>query len=91
MLVTYSLTIRRLQQEEAKCYSDPDAHLAMMSQASDRLRRHRSSSKVRSPSQYYKNTSLRDRTSSTSIPATLSFQSPTSLEVDNKQNPREWP
>jgi hypothetical protein len=47
MLVTYSLTIRRLQQEAAKCYSDPDDHLMMMSQTSDRLRRHQTNSKLR--------------------------------------------
>jgi len=86
MLVTYSLTIRRLQQEAAKCYSDPDDHLMMMSQTSDRLRRHQTNSKLRSlPSQYYKHKSLKDLTNSTSIPST------TLLEVDNKQNHLDWP
>lgn len=45
MLVTYSLTIRRLQLEAAKCYTDPDDHLVIKPQTSERLRRHRSSSK----------------------------------------------
>ena len=49
MLVTYSLTIRRLQLEAAKCYSDPDDSLVIKSQSSERLRRHRSSSKRSSP------------------------------------------
>lgn len=49
MLVTYSLTIRRLQLEAAKCYSDPDDALVIKSQSSERLRRHRSSSKRSSP------------------------------------------
>ena len=48
MLVTYSLTIRRLQEEAAKCYTDPDEQLRMMRRPSDQLRRHRSSSKIRS-------------------------------------------
>jgi 5-hydroxytryptamine receptor 2 len=79
MLVTYSLTIRRLQQEAAKCYTDPDDHLMMMSQtSSERLRRHRSSSKIRSsPTPTFKNTSF----------SNLNPASSTLLEVDNKQ----WP
>jgi hypothetical protein len=92
MLVTYSLTIRRLQQEAAKCYSDPDEHLVMMSPTSDRLRRHRSSSKYRSKSsQYYKNSSFKDLNSSTPIPSPSSPRSTTLLEAENKQNHREWP
>ncbi len=90
MLVTYSLTIRRLQQEAAKCYSDPDDHLTMMSETSDRLRRHRSSSKVRSPTQYYKTTSLRDLSNLTTTPSASFLRSPTLLDVDNKQNHHEW-
>jgi hypothetical protein len=85
MLVTYSLTIRRLQQEAAKCYTDPDNHLMMMSRTSDRLRRHRSSSKIRSlTNQSDKNTSLRDLNN---LPPSAS----TLLEVNNKQNHLEWP
>ncbi len=85
MLVTYSLTIRRLQQEAAKCYTDPDNHLMMMSRTSDRLRRHRSSSKIRSlTNQSDKNTSLRDLNN-------LPPSAPRLLEVDNKQNHLEWP
>jgi hypothetical protein len=93
MLVTYSLTIRRLQLEAAKCYSDPDDHLMTTSETSDRLRRHRSSSKVRSPSQYYQTTSLKDLSNLTPAPSpSPSFlRSPTSLDVDNKQNHHEWP
>jgi hypothetical protein len=91
MLVTYSLTIRRLQQEAAKCYSDPDDHLMMMSQTSDRLRRHQSSSKRRSQSQCFKNTSSKDFSSSTGIPSSTSPRSPTLLEVDTKQNHLDWP
>lgn len=45
MLVTYSLTIRRLQLEAAKCYTNPDDHLVIKIPTSERLRRHRSGSK----------------------------------------------
>ncbi|CAF0787269.1 unnamed protein product [Rotaria sordida] len=45
MLVTYSLTIRRLQLEAAKCYTDPDDLLMIKQQTSDRLRRHKLGSK----------------------------------------------
>lgn len=92
MLVTYSLTIRRLQQEAAKCYSDPDDHLMMMSQTSDRLRRHQLSSKLRpSPSQIYKATSLKDLSSVASLPTPSSPRSPTLLDVTTKQNHLDWP
>jgi len=92
MLVTYSLTIRRLQQQAARCYSDPDEHFMMMSQTSHRLRRHRSCSKLRSSSssQYSKSsTSLKDLRDSTSI--SLAPRSSTLLEVDNKQDQLAWP
>lgn len=95
MLVTYSLTIRRLQLEAAKCYSDPDDHLMMMSQTSDRLRRHQLNSKLRSSpsasSQFGKHTSLREVSSSASIPSPSSPRSPTLLDVTSKQNQNDWP
>jgi len=92
MIVTYSLTIRRLQQEAAKCYSDPDDHLMMMSQTSDRLRRHQSSSKIRSrKSKYHQNTPSKDLSSSTTQPTSSSPHSPTLVKVDHKQNHLEWP
>ncbi|UJR09521.1 hypothetical protein I4U23_013759 [Adineta vaga] len=91
MLVTYSLTIRRLQQEAAKCYSDPDQDLMMISKSSDRLRRHRSCSKVRSPSQQSKSTSLRELRSSSSIPTPSTPRSQTLLDTDERQNQIEWP
>ena len=72
MLVTYSLTIRRLQLEAAKCYSDPDDHLMVRTSTSEKLRRHRSSSKQTSTSQKQK-----------SVPTPTSPTSPT----DNKQWP----
>ncbi len=75
MLVTYSLTIRRLQLEAAKCYTDPDENLMIKSQPSERLRRHRSSTKRRSPNLNHR--SIRSKESFTS--------------TDNKQNQREWP
>ncbi|CAF1594495.1 unnamed protein product [Adineta ricciae] len=89
MLVTYSLTIRRLQEEAAKCYSDPDEPLMTMSQTSHRLRRHRSCSKVRSPS-YYASASLRELRSSTSIPTPSTSRSQTILDTDDKPNQTEW-
>lgn len=96
MLVTYSLTVRRLQQEAAKCYSDPDDHFGMMSRStSDRLRRHRSSSKVRTSTSstnfYVKSPTSHDQNSSTAIASPLASHSPTMLEVDSKQTHLEWP
>jgi len=92
MLVTYSLTIRRLQQEAAKCYSDPDNHLMMMSQTPDRLRRHQLHSKIRSsPSQYYKHAPLKELSTTTSIQTPSSPRSQTLLEADTKQNHLDWP
>ncbi|CAF1123590.1 unnamed protein product [Adineta steineri] len=89
MLVTYSLTIRRLQQEAAKCYSDPDEHVVMMTQASDRLRRHRSCSKIRTSSQqYHQSTSLKDLHQSPSISTTSTSRSQTMIDVDEKL---KWP
>jgi len=79
MLVTYSLTIRRLQLEAAKCYTDPDDNLVIKSQPSERLRRHRSSTKRRSPNPNHR--SIRSKDSSTSLPSS----------TDNKQNQLEWP
>ncbi len=80
MLVTYSLTIRRLQLEAAKCYTDPDDHLMIKSQTSNRLRRHRSSTKRHSPSQ--KSRHLQAKESTTSAPATI---------TDDKENQPQWP
>jgi hypothetical protein len=85
MLVTYSLTIRRLQLEEAKCYTDPDDHLMIKSQTPDRLRRHRLSSKRRSPNQNHKNTQSKQ----ISISAPTSPCLPTGRA--NKQNQLQWP
>lgn len=85
MLVTYSLTIRRLQLEAAKCYTDPDENLMIKSQTSERLRRHRSSSKRRSPNQSYKNIQGKEILSSTpTSPALLPM-------TDNKANHLQWP
>lgn len=80
MLVTYSLTIRRLQEEEAaKCYTDPDDQLKMIRRTSDQLRRHRSSSKMRSsPS---KKSSFKDHPSFSS----------TVLETEQKSHHLECP
>ncbi|CAF1394119.1 unnamed protein product [Rotaria sp. Silwood1] len=91
MLVTYSLTIRRLQKEAAKCYSDPDDHSIMMTQTSNRLRRHKSTSKIRSSSHNYKKKLLNELNSSTSIPTPTSSRSTTLLVTDNKSNHLEWP
>jgi hypothetical protein len=76
MLVMYSLTIRRLQLEAAKCYTDPDDHLMIKTPRSERLRRHRSSSKRTSPAQKHRNIQSKESSSSTS---------------DNKQNQCQWP
>jgi hypothetical protein len=85
MLVTYSLTIRRLQLEAAKCYTDPDENLMIKSQTSERLRRHRSSSKRRSPNQSYKNIQGKEISSSTPTSPALSPM------TDNKANHLQWP
>ena len=42
MLVTYSLTIRRLRLQAAQYYADPDNHLTVKPQTSQPLRRHKS-------------------------------------------------
>ncbi|CAF4513433.1 unnamed protein product, partial [Rotaria sp. Silwood2] len=91
MLVTYSLTIRRLQKEAAKCYSDPDDHSIMMSQASARLRRHKSTRKIRSSSHNSKKNVLKDLSSSTPIQTPTSSRSIALLETDSKSNHLEWP
>ena len=79
MLVTYSLTIRRLQEEAAKCYTDPEDHAPVRSpRTSDRLRRHRSSSKIRSSS---KKSSFKD---------SIQF-STTVTETEQKSSHLEWP
>ncbi|CAF1073253.1 unnamed protein product [Rotaria sordida] len=95
MVVTYSLTIRRLQQQAAKYYSDPDDHSMMMSQATHRLRRHKSTSKVRSSSssspRNYQKTLIKDTSNSTSIPTPSSSHSAALIETDNKSNHLEWP
>lgn len=79
MLVTYSLTIRRLQEEAAKCYTDPDEQLRMMRRPSDQLRRHRSSSKIRSSAS--KKSSFKDHSSF----------SQSALETDQKTHHLECP
>lgn len=72
MLVTYSLTIRRLQVEAAKCYTDPDDHLSIKRQSSERLRRHRLSSKRTVPSRSHSHSSSKDMSSSSpTIPGPL--------------------
>ncbi len=78
MLVTYSLTIRRLQLEAAKCYTDPDDHLMIKTPTSERLRRHRSSSKRSSPAQKHRSIQSKELSNSTST-------------TDNKQNQLQWP
>jgi hypothetical protein len=80
MLVTYSLTIRRLQLEAAKCYTDPDDHIMVKPQKSDRLRRHRSTTKRHTPSK---------NISSSSPPP--SPRSPILPETDDKQTHHQWP
>jgi hypothetical protein len=82
MLVTYSLTIRRLRLQAAKCYTDPDNHLMIRPQTSHRLRRHKSTSKRRSPKQLHKTIS-----NSPPTPPCLT----TLADIDNKQNQLEWP
>ena len=57
MLATYSLTARLLQIQAAKCYTDPDDHLMIKTPATDRLRRHCSSSKRRKTSDKSRNPS----------------------------------
>ena len=79
MLVTYSLTIRRLQLEAAKCYTDPDDHLMIKSQTSNRLRRHTSYSKRRSSFQSRKKNSAREA-------STPSLNSPTTTDSQH-----QWP
>jgi hypothetical protein len=87
MLVTYSLTIRRLQLEAAKCYTDPDDHIMVKPQKSDRLRRHRSTTKRHASSKNSKNISSKDISSSP--PA--STRSPILPETDDKQTHLQWP
>jgi hypothetical protein len=77
MLVTYSLTIRRLQLEAAKCYTDPDDHLMIKTPTSERLRRHRLSSKRASPSQKHRNIQPKESSNPTT--------------TDNNQNQLQWP
>ena len=92
MLVTYSLTIRLLQKEAAKCYSDPDEHLRMMSHTSHRLRRHRSSSKRRTQSYSHRPaSSSRELSSTTSMPSPSALRSATMLEVNSTSKHLEWP
>jgi hypothetical protein len=50
MLVMYSLTIRRLQKQAAKCYSDLDDDQLTLSRTTNRLRRHHSKCKRRTTS-----------------------------------------
>ncbi|CAF1616866.1 unnamed protein product, partial [Didymodactylos carnosus] len=42
MIIMYTMTIRRLQIQVAKCYSDPDENPTHTDHETDRLRRHRS-------------------------------------------------
>lgn len=57
MLVTYSLTIKLLQTQASKCYTDPDDHLMIKSPTTDRLRRHYSSTKHRKRTEKERETS----------------------------------
>lgn len=92
MLVTYSLTIRRLQQEAAKCYSDLDEHSMMMSrQTSNRLRRHKSNSRLHSPVNYSSKSLSKDLSSLTPAQTPLSGQLPIFLDVENKPAHLSWP
>lgn len=79
MLVTYSLTIRRLRLEAAKCYTDPDDHLVVKSQSSERLRRHHSTSKRRVPS------SKNPSTSSSKELRVSSEHLPTNKTIEDEQ------
>lgn len=80
MLVTYSLTIRRLQLEAAKCYTDPDDQLVIKTPISERLRRHRSGSKRIAATPKKKNSPSNE----------LSL--PTSPTIpDDKTNQLPWP
>ena len=85
MLVTYSLTIRRLRLEAAKCYTDPDDNLVRKSHTFDRLRRH--TSKRHSPSQNHGNIFSKEISSSTPT----SPRSTTLTDTDDKQNHLQWP
>ncbi|CAF2200766.1 unnamed protein product [Rotaria magnacalcarata] len=92
MLVTYSLTIRLLQREAAKCYSDRDKHSAMMSETCDRIRRHTSNSRSRSPSSHYCTTAIvNDPSSSTQLYSRSPSRSTALLEADIKPNNLERP
>ncbi len=82
MLVTYSLTIRRLRLQAAKCYTDPDNHLVIRPQTSHRLRRHKSTSKRHSPKE-----NLKIILNSPPTPPCLEALP----DIDNKQNQLEWP
>ncbi|CAF4645459.1 unnamed protein product, partial [Rotaria sp. Silwood2] len=88
MLVTYSLTIRRLQLEAAKCYTDPD-DLLMIKQTSDRLRRHQLATKRCPSSPSYKRNSSKDMSSaSPTTPCSPKLScSLTSPDTDNIQSP----
>ncbi|CAF5210855.1 unnamed protein product [Rotaria magnacalcarata] len=92
MLVTYSLTIRLLQREAAKCYSDRDKHSVMMSETCDRIRRHTSNSRSRSPSSHYCTTAIvNDPSSSTQLYSRSPSRSTALLEADIKPNNLERP
>ncbi|CAF1531645.1 unnamed protein product [Rotaria magnacalcarata] len=82
MLVTYSLTVRRLQLEAAKCYADPDDHVAIKRQASDRLRRHRLSSKRYRSSRHHQAISSKEISSSSIVLPCSS----TVTDTDNTQS-----
>ena len=82
MLVTYSLTIRRLQLEAAKCFADPDDHLMIKPKKSDGLRRHQSATQRRPLSYPRMNVVSREVSSSTSA----SLRTPTLADTDDKKN-----
>lgn len=85
MLVTYSLTIRRLQLEAAKGYSDSENRLKVKQLSSDRLRRHRLSSRRQQANKTHNHYSPKEL--STSSPAFP--HSPTITDTENAPNSAE--
>ena len=82
MLVSYSLSVHRLQKEASKCYSDTDENAVRISQTSTHLLRRHQSKRKRS---------LRGTSSTVSLPTPLPSRSPTIVEVSHSQTHLEWP
>lgn len=82
MLVSYSLSIHRLQKEASKCYSDRDEHQLRISQTSTHLLRRHQSRRKRMD---------RDGTSTVSLPTPRPSRSSTFVEVSHSQTHLEWP